>query len=76
MKKYLLILFCSLAFGQASNQMVTFTQAQSLGFGLNAGQSHVTSIECMTKSNFCNKHNAKLFLFELDKKNKIIFINL
>jgi hypothetical protein len=58
MKKYLLILFCSIVFGQIStNQMVTFTQAQSLGFGLNAGQSHVTSIECMTKAQALSKYN-------------------
>lgn len=57
MKKYLLILFYSFAFSQASNQMVTFSQAQSLGFNLNAGQSHVTSNECMTKSQALSKYN-------------------
>jgi hypothetical protein len=57
MKKYLLILFCSLAFGQASNQMVTFTQAQSLGFALNAGQSSVNSNECLTKAQALAKYN-------------------
>jgi hypothetical protein len=57
MKKYLLILFCSFAFGQASNQMVTFTQAQSLGFALNAGQSSVNSNECLTKAQALAKYN-------------------
>jgi hypothetical protein len=40
-----------------SNQMVTFTQASSLGFTLNAGQSHVTSNQCMTKSAALAKYN-------------------
>lgn len=57
MKKYFLILFCSFAFGQASNQMVTFTQAQSLGFGLNPGQSSVNSTECLTKAQALAKYN-------------------
>lgn len=57
MKKYFLILFCSFAFGQASNQMVTFTQAQSLGFGLNPGQSSVNSNECLTKAQALAKYN-------------------
>lgn len=57
MKKYFLILICSFAFGQASNQMVTFTQAQSLGFGLNPGQSSVNSTECLTKAQALAKYN-------------------
>ena len=57
MKKYILLLFSVFAFGQASNQMVTFTQAQSLGFALKAGQSHVTSNQCMTKSDALAKYN-------------------
>lgn len=57
MKKYILILVSVFAFGQASNQMVTFTQAQSLGFALNSGQSHVTSNQCMTKSDVLTKYN-------------------
>lgn len=55
--KYLLILFTVFTFGQASNQMVTFTQAASLGFSLNSGQSHVTSNQCMTKSEALAKYN-------------------
>ncbi len=34
----------------ASNQMVSYTEAQGGGFTLQSGQSHVTSNECMTKS--------------------------
>lgn len=41
----------------ASNQMVTFTDAQSSGFALKAGQSHVTSNQCMTKSEALAKYN-------------------
>jgi streptogramin lyase len=55
--KYLLILFTVFAFGQASNQMVTFTQASTLGFSLNAGKSHVTSNQCMTKSDALAKYS-------------------
>ena len=40
-----------------SNQMVTFTDAQSSGFALNSGQSHVTSNQCMTKSEALAKYN-------------------
>jgi hypothetical protein len=57
MKKYILILFTVISFGQASNQMVSFTQAQSLGFALNAGQSHVTSNQCMAKSEALAKYS-------------------
>ena len=58
MKKYILLLFTTLSFAQASNQMVTFTQAQSLGFALKSGQSHVTSNQCMTKSDALAKYNV------------------
>jgi hypothetical protein len=55
--KYLLILFTVFTFGQASNQMVTFTQASTLGLTLNSGQAHVTSNQCMTKSAALAKYN-------------------
>ena len=58
MKRYILLLFTTLSFAQASNQMVTFTQAQSLGFALKSGQSHVTSNQCMTKSDALAKYNV------------------
>lgn len=57
MKKYILLLVTALSFAQASNQMVTFTQAQSLGFTLNSGQSHTTSNKCMTKNDALVKYN-------------------
>jgi hypothetical protein len=57
MKKYILLLFTALSFAQASNQMVSFTQAQSLGFTLKSGQSHVTSNQCMTKTEAFSKYN-------------------
>ena len=60
MKKYILLLFTTLSFAQASNQMVTFTQAQSLGFALKAGQSHVTSNQCMTKADILAKYNVTI----------------
>lgn len=40
----------------ASNQMVSYTNAQSSGFALVGGQSHVTSNECMTKSEILAKY--------------------
>jgi hypothetical protein len=55
--RFILILFSVAVFGQASNQMITFTVAQSLGFSLNAGQSHVTSNQCMTKNDALTKYN-------------------
>ena len=57
MKKYILLLVTALSFAQASNQMVSFTQAQSLGFTLKSGQSHTTSNQCMTKSEALAKYN-------------------
>ena len=61
MKKYILFLFFTvISFGQASNQMVTFTQAQSLGFALKSGQSHVTSNQCMTKADILAKYNVTI----------------
>jgi len=60
MKKYILLLFTTLSFAQASNQMVTFTQAQSLGFALKSGQSHVTSNQCMTKADILAKYNVTI----------------
>lgn len=41
----------------ASNQMVSYTDAQTSGFALNAGQSSVTSNQCMTKSDAFTKYN-------------------
>jgi hypothetical protein len=42
----------------ANNQMVSFTDAQTSGIPLKAGQSHVTSNECMTKSQIQAKYNV------------------
>lgn len=60
MRKYILLLITAISFGQASNQMVTFTQAQGLGFALNAGQAHVASNQCMTKSEILAKYNVTI----------------
>lgn len=40
-----------------TEQMVSFTDAQSGGFTLNVGQSHVTSNQCMTKNSALEKYN-------------------
>lgn len=40
----------------ASNQMVSFTDAQGGGFTLQSGQSNVTSNQCMTKSDALTKY--------------------
>jgi hypothetical protein len=42
----------------ANNQMVSFTDAQTSGIALKAGQSHVTSNECMTKTQIQAKYNV------------------
>jgi len=42
----------------ADNQMVSFTDAQTSGIALKAGQSHVTSNECMTKTQIQDKYNV------------------
>jgi hypothetical protein len=44
--------------GLASNQMVTFTNAQSSPFSLKPGQSSVTSNQCMTKLDITTKYNV------------------
>lgn len=40
----------------ASNQMVSFTDAQGGGFTLQSGQSNVTSNQCMTKNDALTKY--------------------
>lgn len=70
--KYLLILFSAFTFGQASNQMVTFTAAQSLGFSLNAGQSAVTSNQCMTKSDALTKYELDATAMSAYANNQLV----
>lgn len=70
--KYLLILFSVFTFGQASNQMVTFTAAQSLGFSLNAGQSAVTSNQCMTKNDALTKYNLSASAMSAYASNQLV----
>ena len=42
--------------GLASNQMVSYTDAQTSGFNLQSGQSQVTSNQCMTKNDALTKY--------------------
>lgn len=42
--------------GLASNQMVSYTDAQGGGFTLQSGQSSVTSDQCMTKNDATTKY--------------------
>jgi hypothetical protein len=42
--------------GLASNQMVSYTDAQGGGFSLQPGQSSVTSDQCMTKNDATTKY--------------------
>ena len=42
--------------GLASNQMVSYTDAQGGGFTLQSGQSSVTSNQCMTKDDALTKY--------------------
>jgi hypothetical protein len=46
--------------GLASNQMVTFTNAQSSGAALKSGQSHVNSDQCMTRLDIVTKYNVNI----------------
>lgn len=41
----------------ASNQMVSFTDAQSGGFAINSAQTNITSDQCMTKNDALTKYN-------------------
>lgn len=72
MKKYILLLFSVFAFGQASNQMVTFTEVQSLGFSLKSGQSHVTSSQCMTKNDALVKYNIDTYAMSSYASNQLV----
>ncbi|TDE53750.1 fibronectin type III domain-containing protein [Flavobacterium sp. GT3P67] len=72
MIKYLILLFTVLSFGQASNQMVSYTQAQSLGFALNSGQSHVTSTQCMTKTEALAKYNLNASSMSAYASNQLV----
>lgn len=58
--------------GLASNQMVTFTNAQGGGFTLNAGQSNVTSDQCMTKSDALTKYNLDASAMSAYANNQLV----
>lgn len=50
-----------MAFADLSpTQAVSFTDAQSGGFALKSGQSHVTSNQCMTKNDALTKYNLSV----------------
>ena len=76
MKKYLLILICSTSFAQwsglQSNQIPTFTNLQTSGFSLNAGQSHVTSNECLTKAQALAKYNLSASAMSAYASNQLV----
>ena len=72
MKKYILLLVSVFSFGQASNQMVTFTQAQSLGYTLNSGQSHTLTDKCMTKSEALAKYNLNASAMSSYASNQLV----
>jgi hypothetical protein len=58
--------------GLASNQMVTFTDAQTSPFTLNSGQSSVTSNECMTKSQALTKYNLDASAMSAYANNQLV----
>ena len=58
--------------GLASNEMVTFTNAQGGGFTLNSGQSSVTSNECMTKSQALTKYNLDASAMSAYANNQLV----
>jgi uncharacterized protein (TIGR02145 family) len=70
--KYLFLLFSVFAFGQEPNEMVSFTQAASLGFILKPGQSHVTSNRCMTKLEALTKYKLSISAMDAYANNQLI----
>jgi hypothetical protein len=56
----------------ASNEMVTFTNAATGGFTLNAGQSNVTSNECMTKTQALTKYNLSSSAMSAYASNQLV----
>ena len=58
--------------GLASNQMVTFTDAQTSPFMLNAGQFPVTSNECMTKLQALTKYNLDASAMSAYANNQLV----
>lgn len=56
----------------ASNQIPTFTDLQTAGFALKAGQSHVTSNECITKSQALAKYNLSTSLMGNFSNNQLV----
>lgn len=64
-----------MAFGWANlanNQMVDFTDAQGGGYSLNASQSHVTSVKCMTKDETIAKYNVNTTSFASYAANQLV----
>lgn len=56
----------------ASNQMVSFTEAQSSGFSLNVNQSQETSNKCMTKDETLAKYNLNASLMSTYSSNQLV----
>jgi hypothetical protein len=56
----------------ASNQIPTFTDLQTSGFTLNAGQSAVTSNECLTKTEALAKYNLSTSLMSSYASNQLV----
>jgi hypothetical protein len=56
----------------ASNQIPTFTDLQTSGFTLNAGQSAVTSNECLTKTQALAKYNLSTSLMSSYASNQLV----
>jgi hypothetical protein len=56
----------------AANQIPTFTDLQTSGFTLNAGQSAVTSNECVTKANALAKYNLSSTAMNAFASNQLV----
>ena len=56
----------------ASNQMVSFTEAQFSGIPLKSGQSNVTSNECMTKAQMIAKYEVDESLLTSYSSNQLV----
>lgn len=54
------------------SDMITFTQAQTLGVGLKPNQLHVNSNQCMTKLNATTKYNLKATAMDGYADNRLV----
>ena len=72
MKFILILLFPVFAFAQASNEMVSFSQASTLGFFLKPGETNVASPQCMTKQAALTKYSLSYAAMSAYADNQLV----